>query len=58
MNKITWLFILLVTSQSALANDSCKVEGYVIGFFNGVATTRKDAERGRDEIHSTLNIDE
>ena len=58
MNKITWLFILLVTSQSALANDSCKVEGYVIGFFNGVATTRIDAERGRNEIHSTLNIDE
>ena len=41
-----------------MANDSCKVEGYVIGFFNGVATTRKDAERGRNEIHSTLNIDE
>ncbi|KXO13125.1 hypothetical protein AKG98_3341 [Moritella sp. JT01] len=58
MNRLTWLLILLVTSQSALANNSCEVEGYAIGFFNGVATTRMDAERGKDEIKSTLNIDE
>jgi len=58
VNRLTWLLILLVTLQPALANNSCKVEGYAIGFFNGVATTKKDAERGQDKIQSTLNTDE
>ena len=37
---------------------SCKIEGYTIGFFNGVATTEEDAIRGQDEIESTLNVDQ
>ncbi len=36
--------------------NSCKIEGYTIGFFNGVATTRIDAEEGLKEIESTLDI--
>ena len=42
-------------SFNASAN-SCKIEDYTIGFFNGVATTREDALRGQKEIKSTLGI--
>jgi len=56
VNRPTWLLILLVTLQPALANNFCKVEGYAIGFFNGVATTKKDAVRGQDKIQSLVLI--
>ncbi|MCY9828164.1 hypothetical protein [Vibrio chagasii] len=42
-------------SVNANAN-SCKIEGYTIGFFNGVATTIDEANDGRDELESTLGI--
>ncbi|MEZ9298864.1 hypothetical protein AB4168_10200 [Vibrio splendidus] len=56
MNKLT--ISLLMTALlpfNAIAN-SCKIEGYTIGFFNGVATTREQAEQGIKEIKFTLGI--
>jgi hypothetical protein len=38
--------------------NSCKLEGYTIGFFNGVATTLKQAINGKDKLQSTLNVDQ
>lgn len=56
MNRQTiLLMIAALLPFNAIAN-SCKIEGYTIGFFNGVATTRKQAETGRSKIASTLGI--
>ncbi|WP_245986781.1 hypothetical protein [Vibrio pectenicida] len=42
---------------NAIAN-SCKIEGYTIGFFNGVATTETKAKLGLKKIKSTLDINQ
>lgn len=56
MNRQTIsLMIAALLPFNAIAN-SCKIEGYTIGFFNGVATTQKQARAGMDEIKSTLGI--
>ena len=57
MNKIIMPFILaapLFTHQAFAI--SCQVEGYTIGFFNGVANTKDQADYVLNEIQSTLNI--
>ncbi len=56
MNKLTISFMISVLLPFNVMANSCKVEGYTIGFFNGVATVEKDARRGIDEIESTLDI--
>ncbi len=56
MNRQTILpIIIALLPFNAIAN-SCKIEGYTIGFFNGVATTREQAEQGIKEIKFTLGI--
>lgn len=52
--KNIWLLALLFATN-AHAN-SCKIDGYAIGFFNGVATPRYDAVRNMKKIKSTLDI--
>ncbi|MEJ6061972.1 hypothetical protein MT380_14870 [Aliivibrio salmonicida] len=56
MNKLTVSLMIGALLPLNVNANSCKIEGYTIGFFNGVATTKKDAERGRDKIKSTLDI--
>ncbi|SUB91810.1 Uncharacterised protein [Photobacterium damselae] len=56
MNKLTIsLIISVLLPFNAIAN-SCKIEGYAVGFFNGVATAEKQALIGQDKIESTLGI--
>ncbi|MGF1835101.1 hypothetical protein [Photobacterium sanguinicancri] len=57
MNKqvIIPLIISALLSVNANAN-SCKIEGYTIGFFNGVATTPEQAEEGTWKLESTLGL--
>ena len=56
MNKrILSLMIMALLPFNAIAN-SCKIEGYTIGFFNGVATTETQAKLGLKKIKSTLDI--
>ena len=58
MNKPTIsLMIAALLPFNAIAN-SCKIEGYTIGFFNGVATTRKQAINGKDKLQLTLNVEQ
>lgn len=57
MNKLIG-FTLFASLSLPIQANSCKVEGYTIGFFNGVATTRKQAQSGRKEIQSKLNVDQ
>ncbi|CAH6948987.1 exported hypothetical protein [Vibrio chagasii] len=58
MNKPTIsLMIAALLPFNAIAN-SCKIEGYTIGFFNGVATTEKQAKEGIKEIKSTIDINQ
>ncbi|CAH6863250.1 exported hypothetical protein [Vibrio chagasii] len=58
MNKPTIsLMIAALLPFNAIAN-SCKIEGYTIGFFNGVATTEKQAKGGIKEIKSTIDINQ
>ncbi|WP_408058710.1 hypothetical protein [Vibrio bivalvicida] len=52
---ISVLLPLNAYANNATVN-SCKIEGYTIGFFNGVATSRTDAEENIDKIQSTLGI--
>ena len=56
MNRQTILFILVVLLPFNAIANSCKIEGYTIGFFNGVATTKEQARNGRDKIIVTLGI--
>ncbi|MEZ8314352.1 hypothetical protein AB4563_06045 [Vibrio splendidus] len=56
MNKLTSVLLLCMISPVHASAGSCDIEGYTIGFFNGVATTLKAAKLGRDEIESTLGI--
>lgn len=53
--RIISLMISALLPFNAIAN-SCKIEGYTIGFFNGVATTERQAREGINEIKSTLGI--
>lgn len=56
MNKWTNIWILaLLWTTNAHAN-SCKIEGYTIGFFNGVATSQRQALLGQQKIKSTLSV--
>ncbi|MBL4831065.1 MAG: hypothetical protein JKY55_14415 [Aliivibrio sp.] len=57
MNRLIGLLLFATLSLPIQAN-SCKVEGYTIGFFNGVATTLKQAINGRKKIESTLNVNQ
>ena len=52
--KNIWLLALLCATN-AHAN-SCKIDGYTIGFFNGVATPGRDAFKNMKKIKSTLDI--
>ena len=57
MNKLTVTFALTLYTLPFLAtasDNSCEIEGYTIGFFNGVATTRDEARNGRKKLESTL----
>ncbi len=57
MSKYFLFFILLVLSNSARAEEnSCEVKGYSIGFFNGVKTTSKNAQLGRDSLKYAINV--
>ncbi|CAH6807066.1 conserved hypothetical protein [Vibrio chagasii] len=56
MNRQTILFILVVLLPFNAIANSCKIEGYTIGFFNGVATTKEQAKRGQKKIKATLGI--
>ncbi|HIF9266901.1 TPA: hypothetical protein ACX6Q4_002567 [Photobacterium damselae] len=56
MNKLAIsLIISALLPFNAIAN-SCKIEGYTVSFFNGVATTKDQAKNGQDKIESTLGI--
>lgn len=56
MNKLIILLTICVLLPFNAYANSCKIEGYIVGFFNGVATTRDQALRGQKEIESTLGI--
>ncbi|CAH7053894.1 conserved hypothetical protein [Vibrio chagasii] len=56
MNRQTILFILVVLLPFNAIANSCKIEGFTIGFFNGVATTKEQAKRGQKKIKATLGI--
>ncbi|KAB0478886.1 hypothetical protein F7Q91_15435 [Vibrio chagasii] len=56
VNRQTILFILVVLLPFNAIANSCKIEGYTIGFFNGVATTKEQAKRGQKKIKATLGI--
>ncbi|MGD8171613.1 hypothetical protein ACQEXU_08155 [Vibrio sp. TRT 21S02] len=57
MNKfLVMMNLALFMLPLNVAASSCKVEGYTIGFFNGVATTSESADLGLLEIESTLDI--
>ncbi|WP_394143107.1 hypothetical protein [Vibrio atypicus] len=57
MNKLSQLALLstVFMSSSVMAN-TCKIEGYTVGFFNGVATTMIDAMDGRDKLSNVVNL--
>ncbi|ELK8590239.1 TPA: hypothetical protein RQJ54_002438 [Vibrio vulnificus] len=57
MNKhiLFWSLSLSLLPTYAYSNN-CKVDGYTIGFFNGVATSRRDAKLGLSKIINTLAI--
>lgn len=48
------IFLLVIHSHQALAS-SCKVEGYTVAFFNGVANTERGAKKSLKKIIETLN---
>ncbi|POB90236.1 hypothetical protein CRN41_24780, partial [Vibrio vulnificus] len=50
-----WSLSLSLLPTYAYSNN-CKVDGYTIGFFNGVATSRRDAKLGLSKIINTLAI--
>ncbi|WP_254659655.1 hypothetical protein [Salinivibrio sp. SS2] len=56
MNKQLYfvIFLLIMQPYQALAS-SCKVEGYTIAFFNGVANTERGADNSLDKLITTLN---
>ncbi|MDA0130618.1 hypothetical protein OH458_21375 [Vibrio sp. MarTm2] len=57
MSKIivySLLPIILFSHQASAS--SCNVEGYTVGFFNGVANTEQQAKNALKKIKSTLNI--
>ncbi|EOW3698808.1 hypothetical protein ACOW3R_004027 [Vibrio vulnificus] len=55
MNKhiLLWSLSLSLLPTYAYSNN-CKVDGYTVGFFNGVATTRTQAENGLLELKKSL----
>lgn len=59
MNKLSIMlyFTMLGLPLNAIAN-TCKIDGYTIGFFNGVATDRTQGIDGLKRIESTLDISE
>ncbi|MGF1867393.1 hypothetical protein L4D15_19420 [Enterovibrio norvegicus] len=58
MNKLLFSVALLILPcfTTAASQDECKVEGYVVGFFNGVANTESQAQDGLFELKSTIGI--
>ncbi|EOB2874267.1 hypothetical protein ACIL2K_001337 [Vibrio vulnificus] len=48
--------LLLSLLSTEVIASSCQIQGYTIAFFNGVATSRKEASLGLKEIKSTLAI--
>ncbi|OEE57319.1 hypothetical protein A1OS_21695 [Enterovibrio norvegicus] len=58
VSKLLLCLVLLILPYGVVAatQDECKVEGYVVGFFNGVANTRSQAQDGLDKLKSTIGI--
>lgn len=56
MNKLTGALLIFTIFPAHVSANSCDIEGYTIGFFNGVATTLKGAKQGQKKIGSTLGI--
>ncbi|HHC6466920.1 TPA: hypothetical protein ACN359_000252 [Vibrio parahaemolyticus] len=56
MNKLTGALLIFTIFPAHVSANSCDIEGYTIGFFNGVATTLKGAKQGQKKIESTLGI--
>ncbi|EJG1579945.1 hypothetical protein CIF45_RS06720 [Vibrio parahaemolyticus] len=56
MNKLTGVLLIFTIFPAHVSANSCDIEGYTIGFFNGVATTLKGAKQGQKKIESTLGI--
>lgn len=55
MSKSTLAFVLLMTMTSVNASaNNCEINGYTIGFFNGVATSNDDAKDALRKVRSTL----
>jgi hypothetical protein len=58
VNKLSKLCLLasLFTSAPSLSN-TCKIEGYTVGFFNGVATTLDEARNGMAKLRQVANTE-
>ncbi|MFW1332103.1 hypothetical protein ACEV9E_25890, partial [Vibrio parahaemolyticus] len=54
VNKLTGALLIFMIFPAHVSANSCDIEGYTIGFFNGVATTLKGAKQGQKKIESTL----
>lgn len=55
MSKSTLAFVLLMTMTSVNASaNNCEINGYTIGFFNGVATSNDDAKDALRRVRSTI----
>lgn len=53
MNKLTGALLIFTIFPAHVSANSCDIEGYTIGFFNGVATTLKGAKQGQKKIESS-----
>ncbi|CCN67268.1 conserved exported hypothetical protein [Vibrio nigripulchritudo POn4] len=56
MSKLRLFIIFLLFTPFSFANnqESCKVSGYIVGFFNGIQTTRSEAHFALSKLKSNI----